>query len=393
MLDQLLGFIAVVAWLWFVLVVALITLRAYQKTGVVGAFRALGSFRVLLALLIAIGLSLLSASLVFIEPQEVGVVISVISPNGYREQPLRSGLRVIVPLAERVVKYPIYWQTYTMSTEPMEGSKLGNDTIAARTSDGQSVYIDSSIIYRIDPNEVIRIHTDLQNRYVDDYIRPVMRGIIRTEVSQFTADEVNSSKRKNLETNLEEILRETLNEKGFVLDRFLLRNIAFSTPYATAIEQKQVAEQERIQREYQAEQIRKLAEGERDRQKIEMEGRAAAIEREAQAQATAIVLKAQAEAQALRLIDEALRQNQSLLLYRYIEKLAPNIRVMLVPNNVPYILPLPDITGETGIPGAEGTLTTTLTVPGEITGTINILPVLTSTPGAPAVTATPTPSP
>jgi regulator of protease activity HflC (stomatin/prohibitin superfamily) len=59
--------------------------------------------------------------------------------------------------------------------------------IAARTSDGQAVYIDSSIIYRIDPNEVIRIHTDLQNRYVDDYIRPVLRGIIRTEVSQFTA--------------------------------------------------------------------------------------------------------------------------------------------------------------------------------------------------------------
>lgn len=387
MLDQLLVFIAVIAWVWFVLVVALITLRAYQSRGFRGALGAFLSFRVMLALVIALGLSLLSASLVFVEPQEVGVVISVISPNGYREQPLRSGLRMVVPLAERVVIYPIYWQTYTMSTEPMEGAQLGNDTISARTSDGQVVYVDSTIIYRIDPNEVIRIHTDLQNRYIDDYIRPVMRGVIRTEVSQFTADEINSSRRKNLEANLEDLLRESVGEKGFVLDRFLLRNIAFSGAYATAIEQKQVAEQEQTQREYQAEQMRRLAEGERDRQRIEMEGRAAAIELEAAAQATAIVLKAQADADAILLQKEALAQDQSLLLYRYIERLSPNIRVMLVPNNAPFLLPLPELEEGTPLPDFITLPTPTPTV----TGTLNALttPTAVSTPTPLTPTETP----
>ena len=157
-------------------------------------------------------------------------------------------------LAEQVVVYPIYWQTYTMSTEPFEGTKVGNDTISARSSDGQAVYLDSSILFRIDPNEAIRVHIDFQDRYIDDFVRPIMRGVIRTEVSQFTVDEINSSKRKDLETNLEEILRQEFSLKGFVLDKFLLRNIAFSDQYATAIEQKQVAEQARIQREYEAEQ-------------------------------------------------------------------------------------------------------------------------------------------
>ena len=281
--------------------------------------------------------SLLSASLVFIEPQEVGVVISVISPNGYREDPLRSGLHIIVPLAEKVVRYPIYWQTYTMSMETLEGSKVGNDAIAARTSDGQAVYIDSTVIYRIDANEAVRVHIDLQNRYVDDFIRPVMRGVIRTEVSQFTADEINSSKRKNLEENLGALLSQAFTEKGFVLDRFLLRNIAFSTAYASAIEQKQVAEQDQLQREYQAEQMRKLAAGERDKLKIEVEGKAVAIQREAEAQATAAVVKAEADAKALKLIADALKDNKNLLLYRYIDKLSPNIRVMLVPNGNQYI--------------------------------------------------------
>jgi regulator of protease activity HflC (stomatin/prohibitin superfamily) len=379
MIDDLLNLLAVIAWIWFVLVVMLIMVRAYQAGGIRFAVKNFLSWRVILALSIALILSLLSAALVFIEPQQVGVVISVISPNGYREDPLRSGLHLIVPLAERVELYPIYWQTYTMSTESLEGSKAGNDSIAARTSDGQAVYIDSSVIYRLDANEAVRVHIDLQNRYVDDFIRPVMRGVVRTEVSQFTADEINSSKRKNLEENLGELLRTAFTEKGFVLDRFLLRNIAFSSAYASAIEQKQVAEQDQQQREYQAEQMRKLAAGERDKMKIEVEGKAAVIQREAEAQATAAVVKAEAEAKALKLIADALKDNKNLLLYRYIDKLSPNIRVMLVPNGNQYILPIPDITGETTeVPAPLPVLTSTnITEP---QSGLTVIPTVSATP-------------
>ena len=160
MIDQLLNLIAVIAWVWFLVVVVLLLLRGYRVDGLRGATKTFLSWRVLLALGIAIILSLMSASLVFIEPQEVGVVISVVSPNGYRETPLRSGLHLIVPLAESVVRYPISWQTYTMSTEPYEGENSGNDSIAARTSDGQSVYLDSTVIYKIDANEAVRVHID-----------------------------------------------------------------------------------------------------------------------------------------------------------------------------------------------------------------------------------------
>jgi len=388
MIDQMLNLLAVIAWFWFVLVVILLVLRGYQAGGMRSMLRVFLSWRIVIALVIALTLSLLSASLVFIEPQEVGVVISVLSPNGYREQPLRSGLHVVVPLAERVIRYPIYWQTYTMSTEPFEGSKQGADSISARTEDGQLVYLDSSVIYRIDANEAVRVHIDWQKRYVDDFIRPVMRGIIRTEVSQFTADEINSSKRKNLEENLGELLRNAFSDNGFVLSRFLLRNIAFSDQYANAIEMKQVAEQERLQREYQAEQMRKLAEGERDRLKIEADGHAAAIEIEAAAQATAIVLKAQAEQSALNLIREALAGDAQLLTYRYIEKIAPNLRVMLLPNNNPLLLPLPDMfndqAGENELDQTVTLTPTPLLTPGA--GVISPLVTLTAT-------STPAPTP
>ena len=346
MIDNLLNVLTIVAWSIFGVFLVVFILRAFQRGGLQEALQTLFTGRVIIPLFLALSLTMLSASLVFIEPQQVGVVVSLMNRDGYREQPMRSGLHWIVPLAERVEQYPIYWQTYTMSTEPFEGTKVGNDTISARSSDGQAVYLDSSILFRIDPNEAIRVHIDFQDRYIDDFVRPIMRGVIRTEVSQFTVDEINSSKRKDLEANLEEILREEFSLKGFVLDKFLLRNIAFSDQYSTAIEQKQVAEQERIQREYEAEQARKLAAGQRDKSKIEAEGVAEAIRLTGKAEADVILLKAQAEAEALNLINKILSQNKDLMTFRYIDKLAPGIKVMLVPNDNPYLLPLPDLGAE-----------------------------------------------
>lgn len=386
MLDGLLNALTVIAWIFFLLFIGLMALRALQYGGAREALLVLTTRRAIISFLLAVAITLVSASLVFIEPQEVGVVVSITSRSGYREQPFRSGLHWIVPLAERIEIYPIYWQNYTMSNDPLEGEKVGDDSITARTSDGQVVYLDTSVIYKIDPNEVIRVHIDLQNRYIEDFVRPVMRGIVRTEVSQFTADEVNSSKRKNLEANLEELLREAFDEKGFILDRFLLRNIAFSPQYASAIEQKQVAEQEQVQREYQAEQIRRLAEGQRDRYRLEAEGRAQATVLEGEAEARVILLKAQAQAEALRLINLVLQQNPNLLTYQYVEKLAPGIRVMLVPNDNPYLLPLPDLTDtltEQDIlpPGPSFTPT--------LTNTLEISPTLQFTPTLPIPTLTP----
>jgi len=110
-----------------------------------------------------------------------------------------------------------------------------------------------------------------------------------------------------------------------------LRNISFSPEYATAVELKQVGLQEAYLKEHQANQIRELAYGQADEVRIK-----------AQADAEAVIIKAQAEAEALRLIALALSQNPELLTYRYIEKLSPSIRTMLVPADMPYVLPIPN---------------------------------------------------
>jgi regulator of protease activity HflC (stomatin/prohibitin superfamily) len=275
-----------------------------------------------------------------------------------------------------------------MSLKPLEGQVLGDDTIIARTADGQEVSLDCSVIFRIDPDQVIRVHIDWQNRYIQDLVRPTVRGIMRTLVSAYTVDEVNSNKRQDLESSLDARLRTTLEDKGFVLDQFVLRNIAFSPEYASSVEEKQVALQGAIQKEYQAEQIRKLAEGRGDEVRILAQAEAEAVVIKAQANAEARVIQAQAEAKALDLISVVLVQNPDLLTYRYIEKLSPAIRAMLVPNNVPYILPLPTMAPE----AEEISPTPTpllMTTPSPLTVTETI----TETPGLPGESISPTPTP
>ena len=102
-------------------------------------------------LALALVLSTVSQGLVFIQPEARAVVISALRQTGIRSQALQPGLRFITPFFEDVVVYPIAKQTYTMSGAAAEGQISGDDSIVARTSDGQEVRIDASVIFSIDP--------------------------------------------------------------------------------------------------------------------------------------------------------------------------------------------------------------------------------------------------
>jgi regulator of protease activity HflC (stomatin/prohibitin superfamily) len=329
--------LASIAWLIFiagiVLVVTRVSRRRDPKPGVITA---------LLGLLIALLLTTASAGLVFIQPEERGVVISAVAPNGYREDILQPGLRWIVPFLENVERYRISRQTYTMSLAQLEGTVIGDDSITARTSDGQEIFVDASVIFSVDPERVIQVHIEWQDRFLNELVRPLARGVIRDAVSQYGVEEVVTSKRDEMATEITEDLANRMAANGLLLNEFVLRNITFSPEYAASVEQKQVAEQQAQQaalvveqRRQEAEQVRQTAQGAADATVIQAKGAAESR-----------LIEAQAEAQALELIAAAIQENPAILQYQYINRLSPGIRVMLVPNNAPFLLPLPSLEDE-----------------------------------------------
>jgi regulator of protease activity HflC (stomatin/prohibitin superfamily) len=332
---------AVIAWVAFFGMLALVVLRASRSKNVKGVLTGM-----LVVLVGALVLTSVGAGVVFIQPEERGVVISALQSTGYRSQPLQPGLRWIIPFFESVVIYPISRQTYTMSIAPSEGAIQGDDSIAARTADGQEIFVDASVIYAIDPVQVVKVHIDWQDRYTDGLVRPLSRGVIRDVVSQYKVSEVVTTKRVDMTAQISINLQKKLQDNGLSLVDFILRNITFSPEYAASVEQKQVAEQQAQQAAFVVDQRRQEAEQARQVAK----GQADAVVINAQGAADARIIEAEAEAQALQLIADALKNNDNLLLYQYINQLAPGVQVMLVPNDNPYLLTLPTLPTSTPSP-------------------------------------------
>jgi regulator of protease activity HflC (stomatin/prohibitin superfamily) len=311
---------------------------AFIRAGRNQSAKGIGS-TVVVVLVIAGILSTLGAGLVYVESNERGVV-RTIRAGGVRPAALEPGLHWIVPIVEQVVTYSISNQSYTMSAVALEGQVQGDDSIRARTKDGQEVILDASVIYQIDPNKVVQLHIVWQNRYQDGIVRPEARGIIRDAVSQYGVEEVVSSKRVEMVQIITDELSATLAQNNLILLDFVLRDIHFSEGYAAAVEQKQIAEQLAQQaaltveqKKQEAEQARQVAQGQADAAVIAAKGAAEAR-----------LIQAEAEAQANALVAESLRDRPELLQYQYILKLAPGVQTIFVPSGNQFILPLPNTT-------------------------------------------------
>ena len=334
-IASLLQGIAGFAWIGVVGVLIMIFTRAsrHQPT------KGLNSL-VILLVAVAVLMTTAGAGLVFLQADQYAVVVSAFQDKGYRPDPLGPGLHWIIPFLETPRVYSIARQTYTMSSATGEGQVTGDDSIQARTKDGQQVFIDASVIYAIDPTQLINLHKVWQNRYEDNVVRPVARAAIRDAVSQFGVEEIVSTKRSELEKAISDQIREKLGINNLLMTDFLLRNIRFSDEYAAAVEQKQIAEQQAQQAKFvveskkqEAEQARQVAQGAADAAVISAKGAAEAR-----------VIQAEAEAKANALIGESLQNNPEILQYQYIQKLAPGVQTIFIPSGNQFILPLPNTT-------------------------------------------------
>lgn len=336
-LVSIVGVLALASWLAVFGVVALVITRAARGRGVGG-----GWMWVLATVAVAVLLNVLAAGLVFIEPNERGVVITV-GAGGIRPEALPPGLHWVVPFAETVIPYTISRETYTMSIAQEEGDRAGDDSVEARTADGQVVLVDASVIFAVDPNQVVDVHVRWQDRYVDGVVRALSRGVIRDTVAQYGIEQVYSTHRVEMTDTIKSELTRRFADNGLFLVDFVLRNISFSAEYSASVEQKQIAEQLAQQAAFIVEQRRQEAEQARQ----VAQGQADAVVIAAQGAAEARLIQAQAEAQAIELLAAALAQNPDVLTLEYIQKLAPNIQVMLVPTDNPFLLPLPSTGGTT----------------------------------------------
>jgi regulator of protease activity HflC (stomatin/prohibitin superfamily) len=338
-IGTVMSFIALIGFGIFILGVVGAVLAASQGRNVRN-----GSMLAIVGLVAGIVFSVIGQGILLLQPQEVAVVFNTVG-GGLDPNPRRSGTHIILPVFQQATIYPIAQQQYTMSNVLNEGARQGeDDAVRARTTDGQEVRLDVTVLYAIDPEQANLVHTRWQTRYEDDFIRPTARGLVREVVAEFRAEEIYGQRRGEMEDAIQTRLATRMQEEGLTLSDLLIRDINFSEQFTAAIEQAQIAQQEserarlRVQQiQQEAEQARAQAEGQRD----------ATIAR-AEGEAQSIVLRAQAEAEALRLVSQQIAANPALIQYQYIQSLSDNVSIVTVPSNSPFLFDFDSLTAQAG---------------------------------------------
>lgn len=242
---------------------------------------------------------------------EVGVVFD--RGRGVLPDALPSGIHLKIPFWQSVESYNIRTQAYTMSSAD---AQAGDESIQARSRDGQVVTVDATVLYHLAAEDTATIKKTLGSQ--DDYfyvvIKPKSRSVLREIVAQYDALDLVSDKRVEITSKMNQALAASFGDNHLSLDEVVLRDVNFSPDFSASIEQKQIAFQKIKTAEYQKQEAEQLK--------------------------AKKIIEAQAEAEAIRLKGETLKANPGVIQFEFVDKMAPGIKWGVLPSGS---LPLIDL--------------------------------------------------
>ncbi len=213
---------------------------------------------------------------------------------------------------------------------------------SAASRDLQDVKTHVTLNYNLDPGQVSKVYQTLRRDYEPRIIRPAIQEVVKAVTALYDAEKL-IAERPKVKSDIELALRDRLLAHGMLMDTISITDFQFSTSFSQAIEAKVVA----VQRALEAENKLRQIEVEARQAKASAEGRANAAIAEAEGQKRSAILKAEGEAEALLKVATAqtdankllnLSLTDEIIQYSLVQKLGPDIRVIVLPTGQQFIL-------------------------------------------------------
>ena len=253
--------------------------------------RKIFSKKVIATVLIVIVAALVIINCItIVQPGHTGVVVTL---GRVDDNVLQEGLHLKIPFVQDVVMIDNRITKLEVNTE-------------AFSSDLQTVETTLAINYRVDTSKSYSIYKNIGGDYETVLVVPAVNEVLKAIAAQYTAEE-SVTNRALISDGLVDGLNEKLNDIGLFVTDVNIINFDFSEAFITAIEEKQVAQQQLLK-----------AETEKQTKITNAEADAEAMRVQAQAEADALAIKAEAEAKANAVIAESL--TPELINYHKIEK-------------------------------------------------------------------------
>jgi regulator of protease activity HflC (stomatin/prohibitin superfamily) len=261
---------------------------------------------------------------------------------------MQPGLNWKMPFVDKVVVYRTQEMVYVTEEDPygnasqQEGVYQDYPTDTT-TADGQQITVKYSVRFRIDPDRITQIATQIgdEEQVVEKVIKFHTRILARNIPKEYAALDLYTGNIQHVQDRFEEQLAPVLGDKGVILEAFGLRKIDFREDYVQAIEQKQIEAENVTTEKNRAEQAKWRAQSAIEAAK----GEAQATIENARGDAEKIKLLAQAEAEAIKAKGEILKQYPEIIQLEFVASLsdpASNVNWGIMPQE--SVMPFLNIT-------------------------------------------------
>ena len=130
------------------------------------------------------------------------------------------------------------------------------------------ITLDMTVFYQPTYEKLGYLEVERGMHYEAKVIQPAMRSVAREVIAKYIPEEFNTTKREEIQLEIENRLSEKLADNYIQLNDVLIRNIKLPNTLEQAIERKLQQEQESLEYEFRIEKASKEA----DRKRIEAEG-------------------------------------------------------------------------------------------------------------------------
>lgn len=196
-------------------------------------------------------------SFTIVDAGHTGVVVTLGKVN---EGVLQEGMHFKAPFVQQVVKIDNRIVKLEVDTE-------------AFSKDLQTVETTLAINYRVDTSKSYSIYKNIGANYEEVLVAPAVNEVLKAITAQYTAEE-SVTNRSLISDGLISGLNEKLNNIGLYITDVNIINFDFSEAFITAIEEKQVAQQQLLKAETEKQTAITNAEAEAETTRIKAEAEA-----------------------------------------------------------------------------------------------------------------------
>ena len=132
-----------------------------------------------------------------------------------------------------MITYDCRQKTYTLKSTLVDKDQMSLDVTA-------------SVFHRVMPDKIGHLHLDKGQDYIESYIHPNFEGVLKEVLGQYTAQELNSSKRQEAQMKIKQKLTDIFAKNFLTCDDVILQSIPLPGAIATAIIAKQAQDQKNL---------------------------------------------------------------------------------------------------------------------------------------------------